>query len=525
MSFPECAGIDSGLRHERRLGETGVARCPRYGLGLSIMQKSLLDPDDWEDFRSQAHAVLDACVDRLINARDYPWRPVPPGSLREYPLADAGGEKTYRDLAGILVTHVLPFATGNTHPRFFGWVHGTGLAAGLLTELVAATMNSNCGGRDHAATYIERAVVDWCRRVFGFPETARGILVTGTSQATLVALAVARTRALGVDVRRAGVRHVPQLTAYAVDGVHSAVVKALEVLGLGSTALRLVPRSSHGGMDLHALAERVSRDRATGALPFCVIGTAGSVDLGEFDDLLALADFCAGQGLWFHVDGAFGAWTRLARSPWRDMTDGIQRADSVAFDFHKWMYVQYDCGAVLVRDRDMHRATFAARPSYLAGQEHGLGGGDPWYCDYGTDLSRGFRALKAWAAIQVYGTSRMGAAITRNCELAALMGKIVEESDELSLCAPVRSNVCCFSASDPDMNPEEAGMLNKRIVESLQVSGEAVFSTTQCRGLTVIRAAIVNHRTCEDDIRTAIAAVLKRRVGVRDAWETGPGNR
>ncbi|MFZ5812448.1 MAG: pyridoxal phosphate-dependent decarboxylase family protein [Thermodesulfobacteriota bacterium] len=489
------------------------------------MQKSLLDPDDWEDFRSQAHAVLDACVDRLINARDFPWRPVSPGSLREYPLPDAGGEETYRDLAGKLVTHVLPFATGNTHPRFFGWVHGTGLAAGLLTEMVAATMNSNCGGRDHAATYIERAVVDWCRRVFGFPETASGILVTGTSQATLVALAVARTRALGVDVRRDGVRHAPWLTAYAVEGVHSAVVKALEVLGLGSSALRVVPRSPHGGMDLHALAELVSRDSAAGARPFCVIGTAGSVDLGEFDDLHALADFCAGQGLWFHVDGAFGAWTRLARSPWRDMTDGLQRADSVAFDFHKWMYVQYDCGAVLVRDRDMHRATFAARPSYLAGQEYGLGGGEPWYCDYGTDLSRGFRALKAWAAIKVYGTSRMGSAITRNCQLAALMGKIVEESDELSLCAPVRSNVCCFSASDPDMGPEEGGMLNKRIVESLQVSGEAVFSTTQCRGSTVIRAAIVNHRTCEDDIRASIGAVRKLRAALRDKREAGPANR
>ncbi len=476
------------------------------------MRHSLLDPRDWDDFRSQAHALLDICVDRLMTARDHPWRPVPEASRRAYRLSREGGGMAYRDLVAALDAHVLPFATGNTHPRFFGWVHGAGLAVGLMAEMAAATMNSNCGGRDHAATYIEREVIDWCRRTFGFPETASGVLVTGTSQATLVALAVARMRALGPALRRDGLRNAPLLTAYAVDGVHAAIVKALEVLGLGAAALRIVPRRARGGMDVEMLAMAVERDRGDGARPFCVVGTAGSVDRGECDDLDALADFCAREGVWFHVDGAFGAWARLARSPWREMVEGIHRADSLAFDFHKWMSVPYDCGAVLVRDEAVHRAAFAARPPYLASQDHGLGGAEPWYCDYGVDLSRGFRALKVWSAIRVHGASAFGSAITRNCGLAALMGRLVSEAPDLRLCAPVRLNVCCFSAAFPDMDRAMGSALNSRLVQALQLSGEAVFSTTRLDGGTVIRAAFVNHRTCDEDVRSSIEAVRRFRA-------------
>jgi len=489
------------------------------------MQKSLLDPGDWDDFRSHVHDVLDKCVDRLMTARDHPWRPVPEASRREYHLDEDGEGMTYGALAEKLLAHVLPFATGNTHPRFFGWVHGTGLAVGLMAEMVAAAMNSNCGGRDHAATYIEREVMAWCRRVFDLPETASGLLVTGTSQATLVALAVARRHALGPAIRRDGLRNAPLLTAYAVEGVHNALIKAMELLGLGSSALRIVPRRAHGGMDTDRLAGCVDRDRAAGARPFCVIGTAGSVDLGEFDDLHALAAFSARHGLWFHVDGAFGAWARLARSPWRELADGIHKADSLAFDFHKWMSVNYDCGAVLIRDEALHRDTFAARPPYLAGQDFGLGGAEPWYCDYGTDLSRGFRALKVWSAIQVHGKSAFGAAITRNCELAALMGNLVDAAPDLMLCAPVMLNVCCFSAASPEMESEEKSALNRYIAQCLQVSGEVVFSTTTFGDCTVLRAAIVNHRTCDADVHASIQAVqrLRRKCmeesgTIRPAW-------
>jgi glutamate/tyrosine decarboxylase-like PLP-dependent enzyme len=391
------------------------------------------------------------------------------------------------------------------HPRFFGWAQGTGNAAALLAELVAATMNSNCGGRDHGAVYVERDVIRWTARSLGLPDTASGVLVTGTSQATVLALAAARVHALGIESRGAGLAGGPRLTLYATGATHNAVAKAAELLGLGSAAVRAVPLDPQtDGMDMKALEQRVARDRKTGERPFCVVGTAGSVDRGSYDPLAEMARFCADEGLWLHVDGAFGAWTRIAPPPWNQLADGIELADSVALDFHKWMFVQYDCGLVLIRDEARHRAAFAARPAYLAPQTAGLGGGDPWFCDYGIDLSRGFRALKVWATLRSYGRERLGQVIGDNCRLAARMGQLVEQAPELRLEAPVRSNVCCFGADLPD--GADPGPLNAAIAQRLQLDGDAVFSTTTVGGRTVIRGAIVNHRTQGADVEAAIVA-------------------
>ena len=469
---------------------------------------SLLDPDDWNDFRSEAHRLLDACIDHLAHVREHPWQPVGE-ARRELALGEAAEERGTDELVNELISNVLPYATGNIHPRFFGWVHGTGLVSGLLAEIVAATMNSNCGGRDHGAIYVEREVIDWCRRSFGFPEGSSGVLVTGTSQATVIALAVARTHALGAKSRSHGLHGTPRLTAYAAEGAHNAVTKALELLGLGAESLRRVPCGQDGGMDLHRLKQEVINDRSQGLQPFCVVGTAGSVDIGAFDDLDALADFCVENSLWFHVDGAFGAWARLACAPWNEFANGIERADSLAFDFHKWMYVQYDCGAVLVRDEAAHRAAFAARPAYLAGQGGGVGGGEPWYCDYGIDLSRGFRALKIWTALRVHGSRALGRAISRNCELAILMASCIEGDQNLRLVRPVKLNICCFNAAPPDWDGEGQDLLNTAVAQQLQLRGEAVFSTTRIDGRTVLRAAIVNHRTRGADVEESISCAAR----------------
>lgn len=468
-------------------------------------ERSPLDPESWETFRAEAHRLLDACIDRLVEARNHPWRPVE-NAQRRFALGEADVGRGIEALVDDLICEVLPHATGNTHPRFFGWVHGTGLASGLLAEIVAATMNSNCGGRDHGAIYVERAVIDWCRRCFGFPEGSSGILTTGTSQATVIALAAARTRALGPGSRSDGIHGMPRLTAYAAEGVHNALRKALELLGHGADSLRRIPCGPNGGMDLDRLEERLSHDRKQGLQPFCVIGTAGSVDLGSFDDLDALADVCATHSLWFHVDGAFGAWARIADAPWNAVAKGIDRADSLAFDFHKWMYVQYDCGAVLIRDESAHRAAFAARPAYLASQRRGLGAGEPWYCDYGIDMSRGFRALKVWAALRSHGSRALARAITRNCELAALMGERVVAHPHLHLTRPVTLNVCCFSAAPSSLKGEDQDRLNEAVAHQLQLDGEAVFSTTRIDGRIVLRAAIVNHRTSRTDIERSVDA-------------------
>ncbi len=473
-----------------------------------------LDPSDWQEFRSAAHELLDACIDRLSAAADHPWQPVPEEVREGYALPEAGaGLDDPARLAAELRDTVLPHGTGNTHPRFFGWVHGTGLAEGLLSEMVAATMNANCGGRDHGSIYVERAVIDWTRRVMGFPEGASGILVTGTSQATVIALQAARLRALGADVRAKG-QGGRWLTAYAGDGAHNAARKAIELLGIGHENLRRIPEGENG-LDLDALKAQIAADREAGALPFAVIGTAGSVDFGRFDDLDAIADIAADEHLWFHVDGAFGAWTRLADAPWRGLSDGIGRADSLACDFHKWMYVPYDCGLCLIRNEDEHRAAFAARPSYLAALDTGLAGGDPWYCDYGIDLSRGNRALKVWAAIRAHGAEGLGRAISDNCRRAAQMAELVEQAPGMKLMAPVVSNLCVFTA-DETLPPEAQSALNGAIAQKLQLSGDVVFSTTLAQGVTCLRAAITNHRTRPEDITHSIAAVARATREARE---------
>ncbi|WP_323766529.1 pyridoxal phosphate-dependent decarboxylase family protein [Marinovum sp.] len=463
-----------------------------------------LDPENWDDFRKSAHALLDACIDRLAEARAHPWQPLPEATRERYALTGTGhGEAA---TAQRLIDDMLPYGTGNTHPRFWGWVHGTGLASGLLSEMAAATINANCGGRDHGMIHVERAVIDWTRGVMGFPETASGVLVTGTSQATVIALATARQRALGPEVRRRGVQS--RLTAYAGAGVHTASAKAIELLGIGADNLRRIPEDDRG-IDLAALRAAIARDRAEGATPFAIIGTAGSVDFGRFDDLNGLADIARDEALWLHIDGAFGAWARLAEPPWRGLTEGIDRADSLACDFHKWMYVPYDCGLCLIRDQAEHYATFAARPAYLASHGAGLSGGDPWFCDFGTDLSRGARALKVWTAIETYGAARLGAAITANCRAAARMGAAVTDQPDMALMAPVISNLCVFTAG-ASLPPEAQSTLNKAVASALQLDGTAVFSTTEARGITCLRAAIANHRTTPEDIDAAIAAVARK---------------
>ncbi len=473
------------------------------------LEDGTLDPADWNAFRQQAHELLDACIDHLREARERPWEPLDEEAKQAVALGDAAEGVGLGQLARELAACVLPYGTGNTHPRFFGWVHGTGLAGGLLAEMVAATMNSNCGGRDHGAVYVEREVIRWSAECFGFPTTASGVLVAGTSQATVIALAVARQKKLGAASRKQGIAHGVRLAAYAVDGVHHAIVKAMELLGLGADALRRIPADpATGGMSIPALALRVAEDRFAGVMPFCVIGTAGSVNCGAFDPLNELADFCARESLWLHVDGAFGAWARIAEKPWSDLVNGIERADSIATDFHKWMYIQYDCGMVLVRDEADHRAAFAERPSYLQAQHAGLGGGEPWFCDYGTDLSRGFRALKVWSALRCHGSRALGGAISRNCRLAALMGSLVQQSPDLELVAPVIANVCCFSVK----SERDASAVNARIAQELQLRGEAVFSTTKLGVVTVLRAAITNHRTREEDVEFAIRAVCAARA-------------
>jgi glutamate/tyrosine decarboxylase-like PLP-dependent enzyme len=305
---------------------------------------------------------------------------------------------------------------GNIHHRFWGWVIGTGTPSGVLAEMLAATMNPNAGGGDHAAFYVEQQVLNWFVELFGLPEGSSGLLVSGCSMANLVGLTVARNVCAGYDVRKEGLQGgKKRMVLYASVESHSSNQKAAEMLGLGSAALRKIAVNDQYQIDIDALERQISQDRADGLQPFCVIGHAGTVNTGAFDDLERLADLCEREDLWFHVDGAFGALVALSPEL-KHLTKGIHRADSLAFDMHKWMYMPYEIACVLINNREQHAHTFSLTPDYLVHQPRGVGGGATWFSDYGIQLSRGFRALKAWMSIQEYGIDKYGRMILQNVE-------------------------------------------------------------------------------------------------------------
>jgi aromatic-L-amino-acid/L-tryptophan decarboxylase len=256
------------------------------------------------------------------------------------------------------------------------------------------------------------------------------------------------------------------------------------------------------------LAQAIAADRAARLQPFCVVGAAGTVNTGAIDDLDALARLCRGQGLWFHVDAAFGGLAVLVPEIAPRLA-GIDQADSLAFDFHKWLHVPYDCGCVLVRDEAVHRAAFALRPDYLAAAERGLAGGNPWFCEYGVDLSRGFRALKVWFTLLTYGLDRLGASIAANCADARYLAECIGATPELELLAPVSLNIVCFRYRDPALAPAELDRLNAAIVVELQERGIAAPSTTQVGGRLAIRACLCNHRTQRADLDVLVEGVLR----------------
>jgi glutamate/tyrosine decarboxylase-like PLP-dependent enzyme len=384
-----------------------------------------------------------------------------------------------------------------------GWVNGGGTPVGVVAEMLAAGLNANLGSRDHIPVEVERQVTAWVREIFGFPQGATGLFVTGTSMANLIAVLIARDAALGFEVRASGVAAEPRrLIAYTSNAVHGCVPKAMDIAGLGSDALRLIPTDSHFHIDLAALAEAIQRDREAGFTPFLVVGTAGTVNTGAVDDLAGLADLCRREKLWFHVDGAFGALARLAPDL-APKLNGIERADSLAFDFHKWGQAPYDAGFILVRDGEAHKNAFALPAAYLQRAERGLAAGSPWPCDFGPDLSRGFRALKVWFTLKVYGTEALGASISRCCALARYLEERIAATPELELMAPVELNIVCFRYRAEDTN-----RVNDAIVVALQESGVVAPSTTRIKGQTAIRAAIVNHRTSRAEIDALVEGVL-----------------
>jgi glutamate/tyrosine decarboxylase-like PLP-dependent enzyme len=302
-----------------------------------------------------------------------------------------------------------------------------------------------------------------------------------------------------------------KLVLYASEEIHSSNQKAVELLGLGSDALRRVAVNKQFQIDLEQLESAINEDRKEGYRPFCVIGAAGTTNTGAIDDLDALADICQGEDLWLHIDGAFGAWAALVPDL-RHLVDGIARADSVALDLHKWMYIPYEIGCVLIRSEIEHRKTFSLTPNYLAhGEgERGLTGVDlPWFSDYGFQLSRGFRALKAWMSLKEHGVKKYSRLIQQNIDQANYLAELVKAAPELELSAPVGLSVVCFRYITPDIQEKQLDELNKQIEIELQERGIAIISGTTINGRKVLRLAVTNHRSRREDFDLLVGEIIR----------------
>jgi aromatic-L-amino-acid/L-tryptophan decarboxylase len=446
------------------------------------------DPADWSDFRALAHRMVDDMLDHLSSLREQPaWRPMPADvrhalSAEPLPRSGTGEAAAYADF----LTRVCPYTNGNLHPRFWGWVQGNGTPLGMMADMLAAGINPHMAGFDQAPALVEHRVIAWLAELLAFPAGASGLIVSGGSMANLLGLAVAR--------HAAGSRS--PLVCYGSAETHNWARKAVSLMGLPN-GFAPIPVTADDRIDLDALRRAIDARR-----PFAVIGTAGTVNTGAIDDLVAMADIAREAGVWFHIDGAFGALAALSDTL-RPLVAGLDRADSLGFDLHKWGYLPFECACVLVRDAKQMRDTFATSASYLEPATRGVMAGGIPFADRGFELTRGFKALKIWMSFKAYGVDAFARMIEENVEQARYLASLVDAHPLLERLAPVALNVVCFRYVAGD------DAVNQEILLRVQETGVAVPSGTKVGGRYAIRCAITNHRTRREDLDAFVDAVVR----------------
>lgn len=459
-----------------------------------------LDP---EEFRRLGHRAIDLLVERLAGIRDAAVRQPVPEALRDAflnaPLPTSPSSPDA--LLDRVATDILPYPMGNASPRFFAWVNSPPAPLGVLGDLLASGLDPSVAGGDHAGTYVEHAVLRWLKELLGLPSSAAGVLTSGGSVATIVGLAAMRHHASGGRARLDGLAGTPPMVVYTSTQGHSCIQKAVELLGIGSNNLRRIPVDREFRFDVAALRAQIARDRADGLRPVAVAASAGTVNTGAIDPLDELADLCAAEGLWLHVDGAYGGVAALDPAS-RPLLRGIERADSVGVDPHKWLYIPVECGCAFVRDAAVMRDAFSVVPPYLRDDT-----AMPWFSEFTVQQTRGFRALKLWLVLQQVGTENYGRLIARNIALSRRLQALIRERPDFELVSDGPLSITCFRYAPPQA--ADVDRLNREIAMLVQREGRVFLTTTELDGRPVLRACIVNFRTEAQDLDVLLETVAE----------------
>lgn len=477
-------------------------------------KEETLDPADWEPHRALAHRMIDDAVGYTRDVRDRPlWQNMPEEVRARFRSAAPQLGQPLEEIYDDIVSNMLPYPMGNIHPRFWMWYMGASNFTGALGDFLAAILGSNLGGGDHAAAEIDKQVVNWLKEMIGYPASASGTLVSGGSMANLIGLSVARNQMSGIDLRELGLGALKaDMCFYGSDQIHSCHRIAVEAMGLGNQALRRIPTDAACRMNVSALRAAIARDRMNGLNPACVIATAGTVNTGAIDDLEAIADLCAEQGLWLHVDGCIGGFLAITPQA-KALVRGIERADSIALDPHKWLHAPFEVGCALVRDAGAHLASFTVTPEYLKTAPRGIASG-VWLHDFGLQTSRGFRALKVWMALKEHGVAKFGRLIEQDLAHARYLAEQIEARPDLQLCFPAAINVVCFRYNPGGLTEAVLKRLNTEIMVRMQEAGVAAVSDTTIEGRHCLRAAINNHRTKRSDLDILIDEVERQGIAL-----------
>ena len=467
-----------------------------------------LDPKDWESMRALGHRMVDDMLTYLQNIRSAPSGFPPQKAIEDIcvPLTQEGeGEEKVYD---VFRQSILPYTFPITRPRFWGVVGGTGSPYGMLAEMLRAGMN---GAQEalFAEAYVHRQVINWVRDMLDFPEETGGVFVSGGSEANFTGLAVARNAKAEVDMKAKGMQGLGRrMTLYCSDETHHCLERSVELLGLGNEALRWIPTDEECRIKLDDLKRAIEEDRKQNKHPFCIIGCAGTVNSGAFDDLNALADLAKKENMWFHVDGAFGAWVKISKTH-KHLADGMERADSLAVDFHKWMNVPYSIGCTLVKDRFAHYSTFVYghEAKYLKSAFDQLQERVVNPHDLALPLSRSFTSLKAYMLLRAYGKNKYSNLIQQNINQISYLAELIKKETELEITAPVVSNIVCFRYRPKGLTELDVEKLNRMIYDALNQISFWMVSDTTIKGRYMLRACCVNHRSQKQDFEFLVHKV------------------